>query len=59
MEGNGLTAVTSVFEALLTLITGSIAEFINVILANPFLLIGLGLMLVGAVVSFLKRLIHI
>lgn len=38
--------------------TGWVASVISLITGNDFLLIGIGLMLTGAAVSYLSRLIH-
>ena len=60
MEGNVLSEVLAVVTALFNFIfTTAIPTVIETIVGNPFLLIGLGLMLVGACVSFVKRLIRV
>lgn len=63
MEGE---VVAGTMEALLanvetmatTLIT-VLGQFVDAVIAEPFLLLGVTLMLVGAAVSFLTRLIHL
>lgn len=47
------TLFTNMFGA-----TGWVASVITLITGNDFLLIGIGLMLTGAAVSYLSRLIH-
>lgn len=60
MEGNVLSEVLAVVTALFNFIfTTAIPDVIETIVGNPFLLIGLGLMLIGASVSFVKRLIRV
>lgn len=60
MEGNNvLQALTSTVDSLGTLIIELIGDFISLIIANPYLMIGVSLMLIGAGVSFLKRLIRV
>lgn len=59
-----LDAVGSVFGWLFVGITGAnpvapaITTLINVITGNDYLLIGVSLMIVGAVIGFLARIIH-
>lgn len=49
------STMASMFEAVFS----SLGAFLNLIVANPYLLIGVSLMLIGAGVSFLKRLIRV
>ena len=51
------TAATTVFSNIFGA-SGYVASLITLITANDFLLLGLGLMIAGAVCSYLARLIH-
>lgn len=52
-----MTAVGTVFTAFFGS-TGYVANVINLIVANDFLLVGVALMLAGTAISYLSRLIH-
>ena len=52
-----MTAAGTVFSAIFGA-TGYVSQLITLITGNDFLLIGLGLMIAGAVCSYLARLIH-
>lgn len=60
MEGNVLSEVLAVVTALFNFIfTTAIPQVIETIVGNPFLLIGLGLMIIGVSVKFVKKLIRV
>lgn len=48
-----------VFLSIFGCLGTSIVSFVNFIISQPYLLIGLVLMLIGVAVSFLKRLIRV
>ena len=52
-----LTAVSAVFSAMFGA-SGYVATLVGVITSNDYLLIGVSLMIVGAVIGFLARIIH-
>lgn len=55
----GLTVLLSTLSEVLEVIITSMTSFIELIISQPYLLIGVVLMLIGAAVSFLKRLIRV
>lgn len=50
--------VSDVFEALFTPSTGYIAKVISLVTGEPYLMIGLALMIAGSAIAFLRRLIR-
>lgn len=52
-----LTAVGSIFTAMFGA-TGYISQVVSLITSTDYLLVGLALMITGAAVSYLARLIH-
>ena len=50
--------VDDLFGALFTPSTGYIAQVISLVTGNAYLMIGLSLMIAGAAVSFLRKLIR-
>ena len=50
--------VGDVFEALFTPSSGYIAKVISLVTGEPYLMIGLSLMIAGSAIAFLRRLIR-
>lgn len=53
-----LDSVAAIFTAFFTPSTGYVSKAIALITGEPYLLIGLGLMLAGATLSFLRKIIR-
>lgn len=50
--------VSAIFSALFTPSTGYISQVISLVTGEPYLMIGLSLMIAGSAIAFLRRLIR-